>query len=276
MTQTVQQALTQANALLAAAGINGAPRDARLLMAAALGVDPSRVTLHLHDPLDEQAAIAFATAITRRSAHEPVSHILGRREFYGRSFKVTPDVLDPRPETEALVAEALARPFGTVLDLGTGSGAILVTCLAERPSATGVGADLSQAALRIAHHNAAAHGVSDRCTFGTSDWFSVITGRFDLILSNPPYIAAAEMPDLEPDLCFEPRMALTDEDDGLSAYRQIAACAADHLADGGRVLVEIGYRQGPDVSRIFAENGFKTTIVMDLDNRPRVVAAQLA
>jgi release factor glutamine methyltransferase len=201
---------------------------------------------------------------------------VGARAFWGREFRVTRDVLDPRPETETLVALALAEPFARVLDLGTGSGCILVTLLAERPGARGVGTDISPEALLIAGENAARHGVEERVVLTPSDWFADIGGRYDLIVSNPPYIAEGEMAGLAPEVRdFEPRGALTDEGDGLGAYRVLAAGAPGHLAPGGRLLVEIGPTQGAAVSRLFAEAGLERVAVHpDLDGRDRVVAAR--
>jgi release factor glutamine methyltransferase len=201
---------------------------------------------------------------------------VGARAFWGREFRVTRDVLDPRPETETLVALALAEPFARVLDLGTGSGCILVTLLAERPGAQGVGTDISPQALLIAGENAARHGVEGRVVLTPSDWFADIGGRYDLIVSNPPYIAEGEMAGLAPEVRdFEPRGALTDEGDGLGAYRVLAAGAPGHLAPGGRLLVEIGPTQGAAVSRLFAEAGLERVAVHpDLDGRDRVVAAR--
>lgn len=271
---TAEGALRRAVTRLAEAGVEDAARDARRLLAHALGQRPDALAARLSDALPPEAAATFEEAIAARARRQPVSQIIGRREFWGRDFRVTPDVLDPRPETETLVELALARPFASVLDLGTGSGAILVTLLAERPAARGVGADLSDAALDVARDNAAAHGVAGRAGFVRSDWFGAVEGRFDLIVSNPPYIAAAEMPGLAPELAWEPRGALTDEGDGLSAYRAIAAGAATHLAPGGRLIVETGHAQGAAVAAIFRGAGLESVACHpDLGGRQRAVSA---
>ncbi|MBU2936936.1 MULTISPECIES: peptide chain release factor N(5)-glutamine methyltransferase [Pacificibacter] len=271
---TVQQALVLAARRLTEAGLDGAARDARLLMAHVLQIDASRITLVAPEALDTGAQTAFDTCITRRCAREPVSHILGRRSFYGHDFTVTPDVLDPRPETEVLIAEALKKPFSSVLDLGVGSGAIVLSLLAEQPLAKGQGSDLSAKALAVAQSNADQLGLSSRVRFSQSDWFENITGLFDLIVSNPPYIALDEMPDLSPELSFEPRMALTDEADGLQAYRIITAGALAHLRPRGRILLEIGPTQGSAVADMLLAQGFKAVrIVPDLDGRDRIVCA---
>ncbi len=203
---------------------------------------------------------------------QPVSQIVGSRNFWGREFLVTPHVLDPRPETEILIAAALEEPFQTLADLGTGSGCILVTLLAERGGTRGLGLDLSPEALTIARQNAEAHGVADRAEFRSSDWFSALGERVDLIVSNPPYIALSEMPGLEPEVRdWEPRLALTDEGDGLGAYRAILAGAAPRLAPGGRLIVEIGPTQAEAVTAIGKAHGMAAPEVRrDLDGRARV------
>lgn len=272
MQVTVQQALVLAARRLTEAGIDGAARDARVLMAHVLQIDASRITLIAPDELNADANATFDACITRRIAREPVSHILGRRSFYGRDFTVTADVLDPRPETEILVAEALKQPFSSVLDMGVGSGAIVLSLLAEQPLAKGQGSDLSPTALAVAQANADQLGLSNSVRFTQSDWFENIIGTFDLIVSNPPYIALDEMPDLSPELSFEPRMALTDEADGLDAYRIITAGALAHLRPRGRILLEIGSTQGRAVADMLLTQGLKAVrIVPDLDGRDRVV-----
>ena len=270
---TGQIALREAIMALTAAAIPDAPRDARLLLAHAMGIGADRVTLHLHDALSPDQSAAFAAAIAARLQRQPVSQIIGQRAFWGRVFRVTPDVLDPRPETETLIAAALAVAFTRVLDLGTGSGAILLTLLAERPDATGVGVDVSPAALSVAQGNADCLGLTSRASFIASDWFGAVTGRFDLIVSNPPYIAADEMPGLSPEvLKWEPHIALTPGGDGLDAYRAIAAGAGDHLAPGGRLMAEIGPTQGPAVLDLFEQAGLlDVRCQQDLDGRDRVV-----
>ena len=276
MTLTGAEALRRAVVTLRDAGIDSAPLDARLLLARAIGVGRDRLTLVLPDPLAERAEATFFRMIAARAARRPVSHILGGRLFFGRWFRVSADVLDPRPETETLVSAALDRPFDRVLDLGTGSGCLLITLLAERPEATGTGTDLSPGALAVARENAETLGVPARTDFVESDWLEAVSGRYDLIVSNPPYIAAEEMPHLSPELRYEPRIALTDEGDGLSAYRAIATGAPAHLAPGGRLMVEIGPKQGAAVAALFAAAGLAAvTIHRDLDGRDRVVAARV-
>lgn len=272
---TGNEALRAAIPRLVAAGIEDAPRDARALLAHAAGIAPDRLTLHLSDPLPPEALGAFDAAIARRAAREPVSHITGRRLFWGRSFRVTPDTLDPRPETEILIETALSEPFLKVLDLGTGTGCILLSCLADMPKAQGIGTDIHPATLAVAEGNARDLGLSLRAQLILSDWFAEVPGRFDLILSNPPYIAEEEMAALSPEVLREPRRALTPGGDGLAAYRAIAEAAPARLVPGGRLMVEIGPTQGTAVAALFAAQGLQEIrILPDLDGRDRVVTAR--
>ena len=268
---TAAEALRAAVARLAAAGVPEAAGDARRLLAHALGVALGRLTLVLPDELSSEVAAVFDALVARRAARVPVGQLVGRRTFWGREFRVTADVLDPRPETEVLVAEALARPFSRVVDLGTGTGCVLLSLLAERRGAEGTGVDLSAAALAVAQGNARDLGLAAR--FVRSDWWAGVAGVFDLIVSNPPYIAAAEMAVLAPEVrAHEPAMALTDGGDGLGAYRAILAGAAAHLAPGGRVLLEIGPTQGAAVLALAAAAGLPGGRVLpDWDGRDRVV-----
>jgi release factor glutamine methyltransferase len=271
---TLRAAVFAATRRLAAAGVDTPARDARLLVARAAGVPVDRLILEDHRPLTDDAAAALQAMLAAREARQPVAQILGERLFWGRSFRVTPDVLDPRPETEMLVAAALEEPFARVLDLGTGSGCILLSLLADRPAATGVGVDVSDAALAVARANADRLGVLAELLL--SDWWSAVTGTFDLIVSNPPYIAADEMAALSPEVRdWEPHLALTPGGDGLAAYRAIAGGAARHLAPGGRLIVEIGPAQGAAVSALFAAAGLGgITVHPDLDGRDRLVMAR--
>ncbi len=273
---TAAEALRAAIARLTAAEIPDAPRDARRLLAFAMGIAPDRVSLHLPDALDPKQAAAFDAAIADRIARRPVSQITGQRQFFGRTFRVTADTLDPRPETEILVAAALERPFVKMLDLGTGTGCILLSCLAGMPFATGTGTDQSAAALAVAAGNAEALGLAKRARFRQADWLSGISGKFDLILSNPPYIAEDEMAGLSPEVRdWEPRAALTPGGDGLDAYRAIAAGAGARLMPGGRLGLEIGPTQAAPVTSLLAAAGFeKVEVRPDLDTRDRVILAR--
>ncbi len=274
---TAGQAMAAATARLRAAGVPDPARDARILLAHAASVDAARVTLIAPEEIAPDIAERFEHLIALRSVRVPVSHLVGSRAFYGRDFKVSRDVLDPRPETETLIEIALSAPFDHLLDLGTGSGNILVSLLAERPDARGVGVDLSEDACLQASANAVQHGVQGRAQIMQSDWFTAVTGRFDLIVSNPPYLSLAEMADIAPELRdHEPQIALTDGQDGLSVYRLIAEQAHGYLTVRGRVLVEIGWQQGGAVCDIFTRAGWgEVTLAMDLDGRPRVVSAAM-
>jgi release factor glutamine methyltransferase len=269
------EALVPAVALLEAAGVEGAGRDARVLLAHALGIAPDRLTLHLPDEMTKPQAASFEEAILARASRQPVAQIIGRRLFWGHSFRVTRDTLDPRPETETLVAAALEQPFQKVLDLGTGTGCVLLSCLKGMPGASGVGVDISISALEVAMENSSSLGVTGRARFLQSDWFAAVSGVFDLIVSNPPYIAAAEMAHLAPDVRdWEPHLALTPGGDGLEAYRVIVRGAGPRLMPGGRLMVEIGPTQGQSVAALFAQAGLEgVRILPDLDGRDRVVAA---
>jgi release factor glutamine methyltransferase len=270
-----QDALRRAVPLLREAGIEDGSRDARVLLAHALGIGHDRLTLKLQDEMTEPQAALYDSALKARLARQPVAQITGRRLFWGQSFRVTRDTLDPRPETETLVAEALAQPFLKVLDLGTGTGCILLSCLKGMPMARGLGTDISDAALRVAIGNTRDLGLEARARFRKSDWFSGVTGAFDLIVSNPPYIAAEEMPTLAPEvLDWEPHLALSPGGDGLDAYRAIARGAGARLMPGGRLLVEIGPSQGQAVAGLFQAAGLaEVRVLPDLDGRDRVVAA---
>jgi len=277
MTATVAAALRAATAQLTQVGIVAAAGDARHLVAHAIGLDPDRLTLHLSDQLDASVQVRLEAALAARARHQPVSQIIGSRLFWGRRFRVTRDVLDPRPETECLIAAALAQPFARVLDLGTGSGAILLTLLAERPDASGLGTDLSPKALAVALGNAQALGLTARASFARADWLDGVQEQFDLIVANPPYIAAAEIAGLAPEVRdWEPHLALTPGGDGLGAYRRIAAGAGVLLAPGGVLLLEIGPTQSAAVTALLTAAGLRCGPTLpDLDGRDRVVVARL-
>ena len=278
MNNSTETILRASSLRLQEAGIESPDRDARLLLRHVLGVDGAGLAVMLSNPLSPTIAEAFETAINRRIEREPLSHITGQREFWGRTFEVNREVLDPRPETECLIAEALHRgPFSRLLDLGTGSGCILLSLLSELGSATGVGADVSAAALEVAARNADRLGVAHQCELVTSNWYSDVSGVFDLIVSNPPYIAENEMPDLSPEVRdFEPELALTPGADGLAAYVAIANDARQHLSPNGMLMVEIGPTQSHQVCAIFANAGLLVqAVIPDLDQRPRAIIAHL-
>lgn len=261
-----------AEARLAAAGIEDTKHEARAIVAAVMPRN-TRFYMPLTQPVDAEWLQALNGILAARVARQPLSQITGLRAFWKHEFRVTRDTLDPRPDTETLVEAALKQPWQSVLDLGTGTGAILISLLADRPGATGLGTDMSEAALDVARENASLIGVGAR--FIRADWFDGVQGRFDLIVSNPPYIARSEMDGLQPEVRdWEPHLALTDGGDGLSAYRAIAAGAVAHLNPGGQVFVEIGWQQAADVSAIFSEHGARTEVIRDLGARDRVIRAR--
>ncbi len=274
--QTLAQALAAGTAWLRGAGLPTPGRDARALLAHAAGLTPDRLTLHLVTALPPEAGARYAAALEARLARQPVAQITGSRLFWGRPFRVTRDVLDPRPETETLVATALAEPAEEVLDLGTGSGCILLSLLADWPGARGLGVDVSPAALAVAQANAETLGLASRARFLESDWAASVEGRFDLIVANPPYISAVEMAELAPEVrAWEPHGALTPGGDGLAAYRAFLPQLAPLLPTGGRVLLEIGPTQADAVQALASRAGLvKLTVHADLDGRPRVVAGR--
>jgi release factor glutamine methyltransferase len=238
--------------------------DARLLLQHAAGLAPEDVIAEPVRPLGPPALAAYRSLIDRRSRHEPVSRIIGTREFYGRLFAITPAVLDPRPDTETLVEAALTNLPPSepkqVLDLGTGSGAIIVTLLAERPLSRGVATDRSAPAIAVARGNAVRHDVASRLTLIEASWWQNVAGEFDVIVSNPPYIPHAAIADLPEEVRnFDPPDALDGGLDGCEAYRRIAADARQHLAAEGRLLVEIGHGQTAVVRGIFEDMGLAAT-----------------
>ncbi|MFL5260643.1 MAG: peptide chain release factor N(5)-glutamine methyltransferase [Hyphomicrobiales bacterium] len=257
---TVAAALAEGRRFLDGAGISSAALDARLLLQAALGASHESLVSGPERPLRDDELPVYQDLLDRRRAREPVSRILGIREFYGREFKVTPAVLDPRPDTETLVEAALSRmppdEPSSIVDLGAGSGAIMITLLAERSAATGTATDSSPATLAIARENAARHGVEKRLRFVGTNWWDGLSGTFDVIVSNPPYIPTSALRALPPEVGrYDPLGALDGGPDGLSAFRRIASGALHHLAPKGRLLVEIGEGQDQAVRSIFSAKG---------------------
>jgi release factor glutamine methyltransferase len=235
--------------------------DARLLLQHVTGLSHSDVVADPDCMVDADVVAKFNALVARRAAYEPVARILELREFYGRSFRVTPDVLDPRADTETVVEVCLGlMPVDAslrILDLGTGSGILAITLLAERKQASGYAIDVSAAALAVAKENAALNCVVDRLHFVESSWFSKVEGKFDLIVSNPPYIPAVDISKLDVEVKdHDPHMALVGGQDGLECYRAIAMEAGEYLAQNGSVVVEIGALQADDVIQIFAKYGF--------------------
>ncbi|BDT56821.1 release factor glutamine methyltransferase [Massilia varians] len=254
MTQAIQAGAT-IRQLLAALPLD--PLENRILLCHALGISRVALITQSERALDSGEAARMQALVARRLAGEPIAYIVGEREFFGLPFRVGPGVLIPRPDTELIVELSLERlpPRGRLLDMGTGSGAIAVACAHARRDASVTALDLSEDALAIARANAAANGVQVR--FLRSDWFAAVgEERFELIASNPPYIAAGDAHLSQGDLRFEPVGALTDHADGLSALRSIVDGAPEHLEAGGWLLLEHGYDQAESVRALLAARGF--------------------
>lgn len=263
------------------AGIEAPKREARLALCQAGGFGAAALIAAPDTPLGEAAANRVNRLAVRRTAGEPLSKIAGRREFWGLTFEVTADVLDPRPDTETLVEATLARLGARrndplrILDLGVGSGAILCALLTEFPHARGLGVDASPAAMTVARRNVAALGLSARACIRLGSWTEGIDGPFDLIVSNPPYIPSADIETLAREVRdFDPRGALDGGADGLDAYRKILPAALGLLAPGGLFLAEVGAGQAGDVRALAAEAGFgDAQTLRDLAGMERVVIA---
>lgn len=254
MTQAIQAGAT-IRQLLAALPLE--PLENRILLCHALGISRVSLITQSERALNSEEAARLQALVQRRLAGEPIAYIVGEREFFGLPFRVGPGVLIPRPDTELIVELSLERlpPRGRLLDMGTGSGAIAVACAHSRRDASVTALDLSEEALAIARANAAANGAQVR--FLRSDWFAAIgEERFELIASNPPYIAAGDAHLSQGDLRFEPVGALTDHADGLAALRSIIDGAPDHLVPGGWLLLEHGYDQAEAVRALLAARGF--------------------
>lgn len=259
--------------------------DAQVLMAHVLGVNRAWLAANPMHVLTETQDARLDSFVAQRALGQPVAYLVGKREFYGRDFEVGPEVLIPRPETETLVEAALEalrrREAGadpSVLDLGTGSGAIAVTLACERPEARIVASDVSASALEVARANARAHDCDARVEFVAGSWYEAVPGRrFELIVANPPYVAAGDAHLGEGDLRFEPGSALTDGSrDGLDSIRAIVAGARAHLAPGGRLLFEHGYDQAEAAAALLDAAGFADRVsIPDLAGIPRVAGGRI-
>jgi release factor glutamine methyltransferase len=277
MTKTIGSAVLDATRQLSLAGVDGADLDARILMSSVLKVAPHQASLLADNFLDETQLERFGEVIQKRISRVPVSYILGYRDFFEHRFVVTPDVLDPRPETELLVVEALKESFQNVLDLGTGSGCILLSLLAKNLSSQGLGVDISEAAIAVARKNAKNLHLTNRANFSISNWFSnVRKQKFDLIVANPPYIHPNQLERLSPEVLKEPMIALTDNEDGLDSFKKIAKDAQKFMVMGARLVFEIGYDQGPVVAEILNKSGFQNIrVVPDLNGCDRMITCCL-
>lgn len=253
--------------------------DARVLVCAAAGLSPEQLIMQENAQVRPRDLNCLQIWAAARCAGMPVSRLTGRRAFYGLDFDIGPAVLDPRADTETLVEAALelmpAR--ARALDLGTGSGCVLISVLARALDARGLGVDISAGALRLARQNAHLHNVRDRIGLRQGSWFSPVSGRFDIIVSNPPYIARGEIDHLATEVrAHDPRRALDGGPDGLDAYRHICSAAPVYLEAGGHLLLEIGFDQAQPVSALMRAQGFENLSVdKDLEGRARVVRGQI-
>jgi release factor glutamine methyltransferase len=271
---TIAEAIRSGAARLAAAGIEGARLEARLLLAHALAMRPEQVLLSPDMAVDPEA---YDRLVARRAAREPLALILGHREFWSLDFAVSPDTLVPRPDSETLIEAALAalprrETVRRVLDLGTGTGCLLLAALTEFPAAFGIGLDRVPAAVRLAQHNAATIGLVTRTAFLCGDWAAPLAGRFDLILCNPPYIPAGDIAGLMPDVArYEPVSALSGGADGLDAYRAVIPSLPGLLGDGGVAVLEVGQGQAQAVAALGTAGGLRVSVRSDLSGIERAV-----
>lgn len=270
-------------AAFAAAGLQNAALDARLVLCAALGLAHADLLRDPHRPIGA-AAPGVAELARRRAAGEPMSRILGRREFWGLSFKISPAVLDPRPETETLV-EAVVAAFANrrdaalrLLDLGTGSGAILGALLSHFPNAFGIGVDLSEAACRVARRNLESLGLASRAGIVCGDWAETFRGGFDVIVTNPPYIATPDLAALAPEVRdHDPRLALDGGTDGLGAYRALLRGLVGLAKPDGFFAFEVGFGQACEVVALIESSGLGVAAThRDLAGHARAVTARCA
>ena len=274
----VQELLIEGQAKLRECGLCDPARDARLLLAECLELRAQNLNLHDADNLSEIKISKFRRMIKERCKRKPVSKILGYRSFWGRDFKINENVLDPRGDTETLIELILDYKFNNMLELGTGSGAIAVTVLAECPEVTCVATDISKYALETALINSKRHGVESRLKLLCSDWFEKISGRFDVIVSNPPYISSKEYDQLNAEVVkYDPKISLTLGGDGLHAYRKISSQAKEKLNKNGHIFLEIGYSQANAVVQLLENAGFQQIRVhKDLGSRDRVISARVS
>ena len=271
---TFKQALEKGILLLESEGIPDAKIDAWYLLSFVSQMTKAQYFLKQNDTIDELTLYKYKDVLLKRAGHEPLQHITGEQEFMGLSFWVNEHVLIPRQDTETLVEEALkVIPSGShILDLCTGSGCVIISLVALGQGFSGIGVDLSEDALVVARENRT-RLVGSKIEFLQGNLWEPVTGKFNAIVSNPPYIRTKDIEDLAVEVKdHEPRMALDGTEDGLYFYRQIAENAADYLSDDGWLLVEIGYDQGSDVKSLFIDNGFKDVqVVKDLAGNDRVV-----
>ncbi len=275
--EEMQRHMTQK---LSAAASETAALDARLLLQYAGGLSQTELALAAHVPIEKHIAEQAVQLCAMRAAGKPVAKIIGVKEFWGRDFCVNQHVLDPRPDSETLIETALHKLFDnqrvSVLDLGTGSGCLILTLLAETKNISGMAVDKSRAALALARRNAHRLGLRHRVAMRRSDWFSAISGRFDMIVSNPPYVETAALAQLPQEVrAHDPRSALDGGVDGLAPYRLICRTAAGFLKPGGYLIFEFGLGQGAAIEKLMSAGGFShIDLKADLTGRDRIVVGQ--
>ncbi len=284
---TIREACRSLAAAFREAGIDSPELDARLIVAAALGISHEAIIARAGDTLTLEQGRRVDDMRQRRLMREPVSRMLGARDFWGRSFALNEATLDPRPDSEALIETALAvvnaegwrqSPL-RILDLGTGSGCLLLSLLAELPHATGIGTDVAALALDAARANALRLGLAGRAAFAMADWLDGIEGPFDIVISNPPYIPSPMLADLQPEVRFDPACALDGGESGLEAYRRIIPALAHVLPGPGWAIFEIGPGQAESVLKLMRGAGFDSCppvppVYRDLAGRERGVAVK--
>ena len=272
---TIAAILTWTKQYFSAKGVDNPRLDAEVLLSHVLGKDRMYLYVHFDQPLEKAELAIFREMVKKRAQRIPVAYIIGQKEFMGLTFTVSPSVLVPRPDTEFLVEKALmlAPATADILDIGTGSGAIIISLLVKLPEARGTGVDLSAEALKVAGENAEKHQVTDRLALIQSDLLNHVAGQtFDLIVSNPPYIAAQDMRVLQAEVRREPRMALFGGADGLDFYRRILRSARPCLRAQSHLIFEVGIHQAQEVAAVGKENGYKLEeIVKDYAGIERVV-----
>ena len=263
---------------LSRSGIEDAARDARILTAFAFEIPISELSLKINEQVSGKITSKLEKLILRRIDREPVSKILGRREFWGRSFSISENVLDPRADTETLIDFVIEKPVKSVLELGTGSGAIAITLACEWKEVQVTAIDISEDALSLAKLNAENFNVQNKIHFLKSDWFETVRGSFDLIISNPPYIGLVEQDEIAAEVIkYDPQIALFAGRDGLEAYKRIIPNLAKFLNPDGLVVLETGASQSNQVKNMMNAVGFiDAKIVKDLSGKDRLVAAKLA
>ena len=263
---------------LSESGIEGAARDARILTACALQIPISELSLKINEQVSGKITSKLEKLILRRISREPISKILGRRDFWGRTFSINENVMDPRGDTETLIDFLIEKPVKSVLELGTGSGAIAITLACEWKEVHVTAVDISEKALSLAKINAEKFNVQNKIDFLKSDWFEAVKGPFDLIISNPPYIGLIEKDELSDEVKkYDPEIALFAGCDGLDAFKRIIPNLAKFLNPDGFVVLETGASQSNQVKIMMNTFGFiDTNIMKDLSGKDRLVAAKLA